>query len=250
MTAEPRSQIGNNGTSAFNQCRPAARRRLAGSDRPHRHLEGAGHRPAQGAPAQHRWRRPGRYGRSWRRTSCRIRLSGRILSVLAGASRSIEPRSWPVRRELYGRGPRRHQRVRRGPLQDRLCPVRSDAAARHLLTAPPSHGRARPGIPMDGPDMAALLVRHGRPGFYFRVIEEGDVEAGDEITQIAVGPERMSVFEINALLYLPPHPRERLERALRIPALSRGWRRSFEALLEHQKDKTAGNAGLGPAASP
>ncbi|MDH2347660.1 MOSC and FAD-binding oxidoreductase domain-containing protein [Bradyrhizobium sp. SSUT77] len=109
----------------------------------------------------------------------------------------------------------------------------------------------RLGIRMDEPDMAALLVRHGRPGFYFRVIEEGDVEAGDEIMQVAAGPERMSVFEINALLYMPPHPRERLERALRIPALSRGWRRSFEALLAQQRENTAaGNAGLGPAASP
>ena len=43
----------------------------------------------------------------------------------------------------------------------------------------------RLGIRMDEPDMAALLVRHGRPGFYFRVIEEGDVEAGDEIMQVA-----------------------------------------------------------------
>ena len=110
----------------------------------------------------------------------------------------------------------------------------------------------RLGIRMEEPDMAALLVRHGRPGFYFRVIEEGDVEAGDEITRVADGPERMSVSEINALLYLPPHPRERLARALRIPALSRGWRHSFEALLAQQHDdKTAaGNAGLGPTASP
>ncbi|MGD5408114.1 3-alpha domain-containing protein, partial [Xanthomonas citri pv. citri] len=93
---------------------------------------------------------------------------------------------------------------------------------------------------------------HGRPGFYFRVIEEGNVGAGDEITQVAAGPERMSVSDINALLYLPPHPRDHLERALRIPALSRGWRHSFEALLAQQrKDKTvAGNAGLGPTASP
>jgi ferredoxin-NADP reductase/MOSC domain-containing protein YiiM len=110
----------------------------------------------------------------------------------------------------------------------------------------------RLGIRMDEPDMPALLVRHGRPGFYFRVIEEGDVEAGDEIMQVSAGPERMSVFEINALLYMPPHPRERLERALRIPALSRGWHRSFEALLEQQRkeNKAAGNAGLGPVASP
>jgi len=110
----------------------------------------------------------------------------------------------------------------------------------------------RLGIRMEEPEMAALLVKHGRPGFYFRVIEEGDVEAGDEITQVTSGPERMSVSEISALLYLPPHPRDRLERALRIPALSPGWRQSFAALLEQpRKDQTAaGNAGLGPAASP
>jgi MOSC domain/3-alpha domain len=111
----------------------------------------------------------------------------------------------------------------------------------------------RVGFRMNEPEMAALLVKHGRPGFYFRVIEEGEVEAGDEITQVAAGPERMSVFEINSLLYMPGHPRDRLERAIRIPALSGGWRNSFEALLEQErKDGTAtGNPGLtvtpGPA---
>ena len=68
----------------------------------------------------------------------------------------------------------------------------------------------RVGIRMNEPEMAALLVKHGRPGFYFRVIEEGEVEAGDEITQVAAGPERMSVFEINSLLYMPGHPRDHL----------------------------------------
>ncbi|MBW7967823.1 MOSC and FAD-binding oxidoreductase domain-containing protein [Bradyrhizobium sp. BR 10289] len=108
----------------------------------------------------------------------------------------------------------------------------------------------RLGIRMEEPDMAALLVKHGRPGFYFRVIEEGEVEAGDAITQVERGPERMSVSEINALLYLPPHPREHLARALKIPALSHGWRHSFEALLAQKDKPAAGNAGLGPAASP
>ncbi|WP_298874244.1 MOSC and FAD-binding oxidoreductase domain-containing protein [uncultured Bradyrhizobium sp.] len=106
----------------------------------------------------------------------------------------------------------------------------------------------RLGIRMREPDMAALLVKHGRPGFYCRVIEEGDVGAGDEIVRVASGPEGMSVSEINALLYLPPHPRDGLERALKIPALSRGWHRAFEALLG--QNAAAGNAGLGPAASP
>src|SRR5262249_47465284 len=93
------------------------------------------------------------------------------------------------------------------------------------------------------PKMPALLVARGRPGFYFRVVEEGAVEAGDEIVQVSTGAEHMSVFEANALLYMPGHPRSQLERALRIPALSEGWRVSFQALLA-QEDTATGNAGL------
>jgi ferredoxin-NADP reductase/MOSC domain-containing protein YiiM len=104
----------------------------------------------------------------------------------------------------------------------------------------------RLGIRLNEPEMAALVVKHGRPGFYFRVLEEGEVEAGDEITQVASGLERMSVFETNSLLYMPGHPRDQLERALRIPALSAGWHRSFEALLTQERAGGAmtGNAGL------
>jgi ferredoxin-NADP reductase/MOSC domain-containing protein YiiM len=108
----------------------------------------------------------------------------------------------------------------------------------------------RVGIRMNEPEMAALLVRHGRPGFYFRVLEEGNVQAGDEITLVASGPERISVSEINALLYRPGHPRDQLERALRVPALSAGWRRSFEALLAQEHKAGAGNAGLTAASGP
>jgi ferredoxin-NADP reductase/MOSC domain-containing protein YiiM len=110
----------------------------------------------------------------------------------------------------------------------------------------------RLGIRMNEPEIAALLVKHGRPGFYFRVLEEGEVEAGDEITRVACGPERMSVSEIDALLYMPGHSRDQLERALRIPTLSSGWRHSFEALLaqERKDGVTTGNAGLGAAPGP
>ena len=110
----------------------------------------------------------------------------------------------------------------------------------------------RAGIRLNEPAMAALLVKHGRPGFYLRVLEEGEVEAGDEITRVAAGPEQMSVAEIDALLYLPGHPRDRLQRALRIPALSAGWRRSFEALLKQAPTDggASGNAGLSAASGP
>ena len=110
----------------------------------------------------------------------------------------------------------------------------------------------RLGIRLNEPEMAALVVKHGRPGFYFRVIEEGNVEAGDEITQVGSGPEQMSVSEIDALLYKPGHPRDQLERALRIPTLSAGWHHSLEALLNQERDGNgaAGNAGLNKAPSP
>ena len=110
----------------------------------------------------------------------------------------------------------------------------------------------RVGIRMNEPQMAALLVSHGRPGFYFRVLEEGEVGAGDEIVKVKAGPERVTVAEINALLYLPGHPASGLERALRIPALSAGWRTSLEALLDRERkgDGSTGNPGLGPPMGP
>ena len=105
----------------------------------------------------------------------------------------------------------------------------------------------RVGIRMDEPRMPALLTSSGRPGFYFRVLQEGDVGAGDAITKVGEATERMTVAEINALLYSPQHTHERLERALRIEALASGWRASFEALLQNKT--TSGNAGLMPQAA-
>jgi ferredoxin-NADP reductase/MOSC domain-containing protein YiiM len=108
----------------------------------------------------------------------------------------------------------------------------------------------RVGIRMNEPRMPALLTSSGRPGFYFRVLQEGEVGAGDDIVKVGEATERMTVAEINALLYSSNHARDRLERALRIEALSPGWRSSFEALLQnHTTAAGSGNAGLMPAAA-
>jgi ferredoxin-NADP reductase/MOSC domain-containing protein YiiM/ferredoxin len=97
----------------------------------------------------------------------------------------------------------------------------------------------RVGIRMAEPRMPALLVAHRRPGFYFRVLEEGDVGAGDAIERVERGPEAMTVAEVDGLLYLPGHARRDLTRALRIPALSEGWQGSFRELLEQAQDESA-----------
>jgi len=104
----------------------------------------------------------------------------------------------------------------------------------------------RVGIRMNEPRMPALLTSSGRPGFYLRVLREGEVGSGDEIVKVGEAKDRMTVAEINALLYLPDHDHTQLERALQIEALSPGWRSSFEAMLRSQR---SGNAGLAPEAA-
>jgi ferredoxin-NADP reductase/MOSC domain-containing protein YiiM/ferredoxin len=106
----------------------------------------------------------------------------------------------------------------------------------------------RVGLRMDDQRIPALLVSHHRPGFYFRVIEVGEVQAGESIVKLSSGPEQMTVADVDALLYLPGHTRHRLLRALRVPALSPGWQGSFRALLNEKPGR--GNAGLAATSPP
>ena len=109
----------------------------------------------------------------------------------------------------------------------------------------------RVGIRMNNSQMPALLVSQKRPGFYFRVLEEGEIGAGDAIVKVDEGPERVTVQEMDGLLYLPGHSLDQMRRALRIPALSAGWKGSFDALVTaEEKHEQGGNAGLAPSSAP
>ena len=101
----------------------------------------------------------------------------------------------------------------------------------------------RVGLRLGEPQMPALLVSHHRPGFYFRVITEGHVQAGDRIVKTRTGPHALTVAEIDALLYLPDRDVAKLRQAVDIPALSPGWQGSFHDLLAEAD-------GLGSAAVP
>jgi ferredoxin-NADP reductase/MOSC domain-containing protein YiiM len=94
----------------------------------------------------------------------------------------------------------------------------------------------RVGMRLGVPEMAALLVGHHRPGFYMRVLREGDVAAGDRIVKTRDGPEALTVAEADALLYLPDRDPAALRRAIRVPALSPGWQGSFRELLTAAED--------------
>ena len=89
----------------------------------------------------------------------------------------------------------------------------------------------RVGMRLGEPDMPNLLVAHHRPGFYFRVITEGHVQAGDAIVRTRRGRHELTVADIDALLYLPDRDADLLLEAVDVPALSPGWQQSFTDLL-------------------
>ena len=96
----------------------------------------------------------------------------------------------------------------------------------------------RVGMRLGEPDMPNLLVAHHRPGFYFRVIAEGKVAAGDVIVRTRRGRHELSVADVDALLYLPARDVDMLHKAVDVPALSPGWQQSFAELLAAQDGST------------
>ncbi len=119
-----------------------------------------------------------------------------------------------VRRELHRRRAARRRGVHRRPLPDRR-----GACSRSPSRGSPATGWACAWASRGWPP---CWSSHRRPGFYLRVLTEGRVEAGDEIVKVASGPEGMTVAEIDALLYLPGHPRERLARRAAHPRAQPG----------------------------
>ena len=87
------------------------------------------------------------------------------------------------------------------------------------------------GIRMGVEGFENILLSSNRVGFYLRVIEEGEVGAGDAIERVETDPEAMTVADVNNLLYFDLGNIEGARKALRIKALSPGWRGSFEDRL-------------------
>lgn len=87
------------------------------------------------------------------------------------------------------------------------------------------------GIKMGMSRFPKLLLASGRVGFYLRVLEEGEVGAGDLFEIVESDPEQVSVREMSHLLFFEPKNLEGAKRALRVRALSPGWRDSFEERL-------------------
>lgn len=73
-------------------------------------------------------------------------------------------------------------------------------------------------------DMAKVFLASRRSGFYFAILREGDVAAGDEIDVLERATERMAVTELVDLYVNKTPDVELLRRALRLRGLASDWR--------------------------
>ncbi|MCZ6694684.1 MAG: MOSC domain-containing protein, partial [Bacteroidetes bacterium] len=98
-------------------------------------------------------------------------------------------------------------------------------------------------IKMETKGFYGQILKSGRLGFYFRVLEEGEVEAGDEIQPVKIDPKGMTINEINQLMYFDKENYKGFRDALKVKALSPGWSSTFEDRLSKEKITTpAGEA--------
>jgi len=87
------------------------------------------------------------------------------------------------------------------------------------------------GLKMGSPRFLKPFLESGRTGFYLRVLEEGEVEAGDSIEALSIDPRRVTVLEMTRLLFSRENDPAGTEKALAIPTLSGGLRFSLEERL-------------------
>jgi MOSC domain-containing protein YiiM len=81
-------------------------------------------------------------------------------------------------------------------------------------------------------DLVKLVSDSGLTGFYFSVLEEGKVKAGDSLDLVEKDGHGVSVAFANRIYHHDRKNREGIEKILAVPALSESWRKSFRELKE------------------
>ncbi len=82
------------------------------------------------------------------------------------------------------------------------------------------------------PDFVKVVSDSGRTGFYFKVLTEGMVKAGEPLILTEPDPRAVTIPFANHLWYHDRKNRDGIEKVLSVPALSVSWRKSFLELRE------------------
>jgi MOSC domain-containing protein YiiM len=122
-------------------------------------------------------------------------------------------------------------------------------SARLQVTEPrtPCHKLA---MKFDDEDLPRRFAARGNVGFYFRVLEEGEIGAGDDIQSESRDPARLSIADVLTLWADKSAGAEALGRALAVSALSATWRARFEKRLVAVKAASSGTAVKAASAEP
>ena len=80
-------------------------------------------------------------------------------------------------------------------------------------------------------DIGSQFLRSGGSGFYFSVVEEGEVGAADEFQFLGGESPTLTVLETFTLFWTPTPDLDLLKRAITIRALPEGWRERFQMKL-------------------
>ena len=95
------------------------------------------------------------------------------------------------------------------------------------------------GIKMRLPQIVKPFLQSKRVGFYVRVLEEGEVGAGDAIERTKVGEGQMTVKEIVHLRHFDTTNAAGAAKAASLPALTPSWRDSFEEILAKAQEDSS-----------
>lgn len=88
------------------------------------------------------------------------------------------------------------------------------------------------GIRNDEPQMVAEATRTGYTGFYFRVLKEGDVSAGDRLTLARRHPAGISIAEANRIMHVDKDDMDGIRALLAVEELADAWRETLSSRLE------------------
>ena len=87
-------------------------------------------------------------------------------------------------------------------------------------------------IRFDRADMLKRFLKSQRTGFYFGVVEEGSLQAGDELESVSRHPDRLPVSDVTRLYTTERSNADLLRKAIAVSALPESWRSYFGHQLE------------------
>ena len=76
-------------------------------------------------------------------------------------------------------------------------------------------------------DVLKKFLASGRSGIYFKVLEEGEVGAGDSIIQIKKDINQVGISDIVRLYASDREDIKMMRRAVKVEALPEGWKALF-----------------------